>query len=129
MWLVFSTLSIIFYMVAWILFTKRNVLVYWASTSSLICVTLALVFEYKMVLDWVNLEDWAALLDVIPSVFPILTSYVLIMFLANAILLSITTKKIKFKEMWFVFKREGVKVCMLQTISKVCLYTPFFKLY
>lgn len=99
MWLVFSTLSIIFYMVAWILFTKRNVLVYWASTSSLICVTLALVFEYKMVLDWVNLEDWAALLDVIPPVFPILTSYVLIMFLANAILLSITTKKIKFKEM------------------------------
>ena len=36
-----------------------------------------------MVLDWVNKEDWTALLDVVPSAFTMLCGYVIIMVLAN----------------------------------------------
>lgn len=47
--------------------------------------------------SWVNAEDWIALLDVVPTMFTILTGYVIIMFLANAILIGFAMKKIKLK--------------------------------
>lgn len=37
-----------------------------------------------MILNWVNKEDWSALMDVVPSMFSILCGYVVIMLLANA---------------------------------------------
>ena len=36
-----------------------------------------------MVLEWVNKEDWAALLDVVPSMFSVLAGYAIIMLAAN----------------------------------------------
>lgn len=51
----------------------------------------------RRILNWVNAEDWIALLDVVPTMFTILTGYVIIMFLANAILIGFAMKKIKLK--------------------------------
>lgn len=97
MWIICAVLSIIFYVIGWILVSKKKIATCWASASSLAFVTLTLLMEYKIILNWVNTKDWTALLDVVPTMFIILTGYVIIMFLANAILIGFTMKKIKLK--------------------------------
>ena len=64
----------------------------------IVCAALSIIFmEYRIILNWGNAEDWIALLDVVPTMFTILTGYVIIMFLANAILIGFAMKKIKLK--------------------------------
>ena len=41
--------------------------------------------EYRQILDWVNKEDWSALLDVVPFMFLPLGIYVVVMLLSNAL--------------------------------------------
>ena len=71
---------------------KRKSIAGWSSAGSLAFVALTLLMQYRMVLNWVNAEDWSALLDVVPSIFPILTGYVAIMLLANAVLIAFAVK-------------------------------------
>lgn len=97
MWIICAALSIIFYVIGWILVSKKKITTCWASASSPAFVTLTLLMEYKIILNWVNTKDWTALLDVVPTMFIILTGYVIIMFFANAILIGFTMKKIKLK--------------------------------
>lgn len=40
-----------------------------------------------MVVSWVQAEDWSALLDVVPSMFPMLIVYTVILVAANGLLL------------------------------------------
>lgn len=68
-----------------IIFQKISAKALWASVCSLAFVSITLLMEYRMVWNWVNKEDWSALLDVVPSIFPMLTGYVIIMLLANII--------------------------------------------
>lgn len=97
MWIICVSLSIIFYIIGWILASKKKITTFWASASSLAFVALTLLMEYKMILDWVNTKDWSALLDVVPTMFTILTGYVMVMFLANAVLISFVMKNMKSK--------------------------------
>lgn len=83
--------------IGWILASKKKITTCWVSVSSLAFVALTLLMEYRIILNWVNAEDWIALLDVVPTMFTILTGYVIIMFLANAILIGFAMKKIKLK--------------------------------
>lgn len=48
---------------------------------------LTLLSEYAMVASWVQAEDWSALLDVVPSMFPLLIAYTVILVVANGLLL------------------------------------------
>lgn len=48
---------------------------------------LTLLSEYAMVVSWVQAEDWSALLDVVPSMFPMLIVYIVILVAANGLLL------------------------------------------
>ena len=48
---------------------------------------LTLLSEYAMVVSWVQAEDWSALLDVVPSMFPMLIVYSVILVAANGLLL------------------------------------------
>ena len=97
MWIVCAALSIIFNVIGWILASTKKITTCWVSVSSLAFVALTLLMEYRIILNWVNAEDWIALLDVVPTMFTILTGYVIIMFLANAILIGFAMKKIKLK--------------------------------
>ena len=96
-YLLIVALSIIFNVIGWILASKKKITTCWVSVSSLAFVALTLLMEYRIILNWVNAEDWIALLDVVPTMFTILTGYVIIMFLANAILIGFAMKKIKLK--------------------------------
>ena len=84
MWIATGIMSVVFCVAAWGMAAKKNVKANWASGCSLAFVAVTLLMEYRMVVDWVNKEDWGALMDVVPSMFPILCGYVVIMLLANA---------------------------------------------
>ena len=45
---------------------------------------ITLLMEYRMVLNWVNKEDWTAMLDVVLSMFTVLCGYVILLIFANA---------------------------------------------
>lgn len=94
MWIICGVLSVIFCVIGWIMVSKKKkntACVF--SACSLAFISLTLLMEYRIVLDWVNTEDWTSLMDVVPSMFSILTGYVIVMFLANAILIGMTRKK------------------------------------
>lgn len=83
MWMICGMLSVIFCILGWIMASRKNVRAYWASVCSLAFVSLTLLMGYRIVWNWVNKEDWSALLDVVPSMFYALTGYVIIMLLVN----------------------------------------------
>ena len=93
MWMITVFLSVGFCVAGYIMILKKNTVVYWMSASSLAFVSLTLLVEHKMVLDWVVKEDWSALLDVIPRMFSITSAYVIVLFIANACLIRMARKK------------------------------------
>ena len=66
MWIVCGIISIIFCIMAWIGTINKNKKAILFSMCSLSFVTITLIMEYRMVLNWVKKEDWSALLDVVP---------------------------------------------------------------
>lgn len=93
MWIICGGLSVIFCIVGYLMLLKKNRVAYWASLCSLSFTSLTLLSEYKMVMNWVNANDWSALLDVVPLMYPILTGYLIIMLLANAAIIGVMMKK------------------------------------
>ncbi len=91
MGIIFGIISVVFCVIGWIMTVRQSPRAPWAVACSLAFVSLTLLMEYKMVLNWVNKEDWSALLDVVPSMFPMLTGYVNVMIVAN--ILTIVVKK------------------------------------
>ena len=92
MWIVTGVMSAIFCVIAWGMAAKKNPKVNWASACSLAFVAITLLMQYRMVSEWVNKEDWSALIDVVPSMFIILCWYVIVMFLANAAVIAVNKK-------------------------------------
>lgn len=80
-------ISLVFCIVAWIMTIKRNKMANWASVCSLSFVAITLLMEYRAVLEWINKEDWSALMDVVPSTFSMLCGYVILMIFANGTLI------------------------------------------
>lgn len=87
MWIVCGVISVIFCVMAWIMTMNKNKNAVFASMFSLLFVAITLLMEYKMVVSWVNKEDWSAILDVVPSVFPVLCGYVILLLLANGVVI------------------------------------------
>lgn len=85
--LICFAVSILFCVIAWVMAMKKSKKSHWASVCSLSFAVITLLMEYRAVLEWVNREDWTALMDVVPSTFPMLCGYVVLMLLANGILL------------------------------------------
>lgn len=83
MWFVCAGLSLVFCVIAWIMAIKKSNQAVWASGCSLSFVAITILMQYRMVMNWVNNEDWTALMDVVPSMFTVLCGYVIIMILAN----------------------------------------------
>ncbi len=83
MWIVCGIISVVFCVIAWIMTMNKNKKANLASMCSLSFVAITLLMEYGMVVNWVNKEDWSAMLDVVPSMFPILCGYVVLLLIAN----------------------------------------------
>lgn len=93
MWIIFGIISAVFCVIGWIMTVKHSSRAPCAVACSLAFVSLTLLMEYKMVLNWVNKEGWSALLDVVPSMFSILTGYVIVMILANIVTIVISKRQ------------------------------------
>ena len=87
MWIVCGVISVIFCVMAWIMTMNKNKNAVFASMFSLSFVAITLLMEYKMVVNWVDKEDWSAMLDVVPSMFPVLCGYVILLLLANGVVI------------------------------------------
>lgn len=90
MWLICGIVSVMFCIISLILLFNKNKKSMYASICSLTFVVLTFLMEYRMVFNWVNKEDWAALIDVVPFMFFMLTGYAIIMLLVNAVVLSVS---------------------------------------
>lgn len=92
MWIICGIASVVLCIIGWIMTWRKNTMSCWAFACSLAFVSLTLLMEYRMVLNRVNKEDWSALLDVVPSMFSMLTRYVIIMLFANIVPIVISKK-------------------------------------
>lgn len=72
---------------------KKSNKVIWSASCSLSFMSLTLLMEYRMLLEWINKADWAALADVSPSSFKMLCGYVTLILLFNAYPISKTINK------------------------------------
>ncbi|MFT3985794.1 MAG: hypothetical protein QM697_17985 [Lachnospiraceae bacterium] len=93
MWMICIIISIVLTTINWVLAMHHNHKAAWAALSAIFFTALTLLMEYRLVLEWVNRNDWSALMDVVPSMFGILTGYVIIMFAANAWALAWSMRK------------------------------------
>lgn len=85
MWMICGMVSVALCIAGWIMTLKKANKALYASVCSLAFTSLTLLMEYRMVLNWVRKEDFSALMDVVPPMFPVLTGYVMIMLLFNII--------------------------------------------
>lgn len=97
MWLIFGALSVISAFVGFVMIVRKNENYYFANSISLVLVSLAMLYEYLLVCNWVNKGDFSALEDVIPYTYQNATVYVWLMVIANAVMLILPAliKKIK----------------------------------
>ena len=97
MWIIVGSLSIICTLMSCLSIFKsqEKLRAYWFSILGLVFTVLTLLAGYQLVSNWVKHEDWSALLDVVPSMFTILTIYVITMLTANIIALILIRGKSK----------------------------------
>lgn len=83
MGLIFGILSVFCCLVGWLMAAKARPKASWAVAGSFACVALTLFFLFYQVSHWVSQADWTALQDVMPTVFPLLVGYIIVLFLGN----------------------------------------------
>ena len=77
---------------------RKNEKYYFANSISLVLVSLAMLYEYLLVCNWVNKGDFSALEDVVPYTYQNATVYVWLMVIANATMLILPALIKKFKK-------------------------------
>lgn len=97
MWLIFGALSVISAFVGFVMIVRKNENYYFANSISLALVSLAMLYEYLLVCNWVNHGDYSALEDVVPYTYQNATVYVWFMVIANTAMLILPAliKKLK----------------------------------
>ena len=98
MWLIFGALSVISAFVGFVMIVRKNENYYFANSISLVLVSLAMLYEYLLVCNWVNKGDYSALEDVVPYTYQNATVYVWFMVIANAVMLILPALIKKFKK-------------------------------
>ena len=98
MWLIFGALSVISAFVGFVMIVRKNEKYYFANSISLVLVSLAMLYEYLLVCNWVNKGDFSALEDVVPYTYQNATVYVWLMVIANATMLILPALIKKFKK-------------------------------
>ena len=98
MWLIFGVLSVISAFVGFVMIFRKNEKYYFANSISLALVSLAMLYEYLLVCNWVNKGDYSALEDVVSYTYQNAIVYVWFMVIANVVMLILPTLIKKFKK-------------------------------
>ena len=93
MWILFGILSVVLAALSILFAVKRNKQYIWGTVSSLSFTVLTVLGEYSLINNWVQKEDWGALMDVVPDMYGILTKYVLFLILLNMVAMFIYKRK------------------------------------
>ena len=72
---------------------NKHVYTKWATAFALSFISLTVLSQYFMVKNWVELEDWSALLDVVPIMTTALTIFTVIFLTVNIFVLWNASKK------------------------------------
>lgn len=97
MWLIFAILSVVFGFVGFVMIFRKNKFHYLASCFSLAFVSLTLLNDYLLVVEYVNKGDFGALEDFMPYTYQNVIVYVFFMVIANLLMIigSLLVKKIR----------------------------------
>ncbi len=98
MWLIFGVLSVISAFVGFVMVVRKNENYYFANSISLALVSLAMLYEYLLVCNWVNKGDYSALEDVVPYTYQNAIVYVWFMVIVNVAMLILPALIKKFKK-------------------------------
>lgn len=98
MWLIFGALSVISAFVGFVMIVRKNEKYYFANSISLVLVSLAMLYEYLLVCNWVNHGDYSALEDVVPYTYQNAIVYVWFMVIVNVVMLILPALIKKFKK-------------------------------
>ena len=98
MWLIFGVLSVISAFVGFVMIVRKNENYYFANSISLALVSLAMLYEYLLVCNWVNKGDYSALEDVVPYTYQNAIVYVWFMVIVNVAMLILPALIKKFKK-------------------------------
>ena len=98
MWLIFGVLSAISAFVGFVMIVRKNENYYFANSISLALVSLAMLYEYLLVCNWVNKGDYSALEDVVPYTYQNAIVYVWFMVIVNVVMLILPALIKKFKK-------------------------------
>lgn len=98
MWLIFGVLSVISAFVGFVMIFRKSEKYYFANSISLALVSLAMLYEYLLVCNWVNKGDYSALEDVVSYTYQNAIVYVWFMVIANVVMLVLPTLIKKFKK-------------------------------
>ena len=93
MWIICGSLSVLFCILGWVMVIRKKSLAKWAAACSLAFVSLTLLMEYRLVVDWVNKEEWGSLTDVVPTMYKFLACYIIVMFFANIVPIAVNRTK------------------------------------
>ena len=98
MWLIFGVLSVISAFVGFVMIFRKSEKYYFANSISLALVSLAMLYEYLLVCNWVNRGDYSALEDVVPYTYQNAIVYIWFMVIVNVAMLILPTLIKKFKK-------------------------------
>lgn len=98
MWLIFGVLSVISAFVGFVMIFRKSEKYYFANSISLALVSLAMLYEYLLVCNWVNKVDYSALEDVVPYTYQNAIVYVWFMVIVNVAMLILPALIKKFKK-------------------------------
>lgn len=98
MWLIFGVLSVISAFVGFVMIFRKNEKYYFANSISLALVSLAMLYEYLLVCNWINKGDYSALEDVVPYTYQNIIVYVWFMVIVNVAMLILPALIKKFKK-------------------------------
>lgn len=93
MWIVCMLLSVVLTVLNWMYAARGSRNYVWAAVGAFCFTVLTMLMEYRQILGWVNHGDWVALQDVVPSMFPILTVFAILMLCANALTLVLIARE------------------------------------
>lgn len=98
MWIVFGMLSVIFSITNIYCAYKKKEKTIWLTLGALSFTLVTMLSQYAMINNWVNKEDWSALMDVVPSMYMMLIGYTIAMIGINCIALILYFSKNQSKQ-------------------------------
>ena len=83
MWILFGIMSVVFTFMNLHSAVNKSKLFQLSSIAAFSSTVLTVLFEYRMINNWVKHKDWSAVSDVMPTMNTVLTIYAIFIIIVN----------------------------------------------